>query len=377
MITKVHVVKKPRRSGPPCWYVYAFRGGPQIARHVGWERPRLRPDELRRLLDAQQVLVTRADNTLAALIGDWRPSSPEWNSLSANTKKTWGSALDRIDEKWGDTPLSLWSDNRMVTKVIAWRDSRADTPRGADIGVTVLRALLDFGRLRGKVAINVAHGIPKLYKNGARAEIVWLEQDIVKFRAACDELGARHVEDGMRLAALTGLRRADLVSLRWSEVFETYLRKKAAKISRGKRRHATIPRVPALDELLEELKRRFRKPGVDTVLVNSRGVPWSGDGFGTSFNRIRDHANIVHVDPDTGKATAKHVHDLRGTFCTALIKAGLSDEETADIMGWSREQVSGIRKTYVDQSAVIVAIGERIRQAAVNQPVNSVSHDVD
>lgn len=377
VIEKLHIVKKPRRRGPPCWYVYATRGGPQIARHVGWERPKLGAAEIRRLVAAQQAAVTKVDNTLAALIRKWRPTSPEWVSLADTTKKTWGSAVDRIDEKWGGTPLSIWSDPRMVAKVIAWRDSRSNTPRGADIGVTVLRALLEFGRLRGKVAINVADGIPKLYRNGARAEIIWLEHDMTRFREACDELGAQHIADGMRLAALTGLRRADLVSLKWSEVFETFIQKKAAKISRGKRRLATMPRVPALDDLLDELKQRFRRPGVDTVLVNSRGVPWSGDGFGTSFNRIRDHAKIVHVDPETGKETAKHVHDLRGTFCTALIRAGLSDEETADIMGWSREQVSGIRKTYVDQSALIVAIGERIRQAAVNQPVNLLSGDVD
>nr|WP_246427344.1 tyrosine-type recombinase/integrase [Sphingopyxis panaciterrulae] len=97
-------------------------------------------------------------------------------------------------------------------------------------------------------------------------------------------------------------------------------------------------------------------------MVNSRGIPWTGDGFGTSFNRVRDHAGIIHIDTSNGQRTAKHVHDLRGTFCTKLLRAGLSDHEVADIMAWSPEQVSGIRRTYVDQSAVIVAIGERIRR---------------
>ena len=122
-----------------------------------------------------------------------------------------------------------------------------------------------------------------------------------------------------------------------------------------------IPRIPALDELLDELMIRHRAQGVNTVLVNSFGKPWSGDGFGGSFGRVRDHAGIVHIDTDTGQARPKHFHDIRGTFCTKLILAGLSDQDAAEIMAWSPEQVAGIRRCYVDQRHVVVAIGERLR----------------
>ena len=141
---------------------------------------------------------------------------------------------------------------------------------------------------------------------------------------------------------------------------------KALKKSRGKRRTATVPRIPALEALLVDLKQRPRKSGVNTVLVNSFGRSWSSDGFGGSFNRIRDEARISHVDPETGEERAKHLHDLRGTFCTKLLLAAqasgqpLTDSEVADLMGWSPEQVAGIRRTYVDQARVIVAIGQRI-----------------
>lgn len=150
-------------------------------------------------------------------------------------------------------------------------------------------------------------------------------------------------------------------SLTWDEILPHAIKKKAAKISKGKRRFAVIPRVPELDAHLDQLRSRMRKAGVDNVLVNSRGAAWSGDGFGTSFNRVRDHAGIVHVDLDTGKTSAKHIHDLRGTFCTKLLRAGLTNEEVAEIMGWAPDQVAGIRRSYVDQSAIVRAIGERIR----------------
>jgi hypothetical protein len=44
----------------------------------------------------------------------------------------------------------------------------AATPRAADIGVTVLSRLLEWGRLRARVRVNVAAGIPQLYR-GATA----------------------------------------------------------------------------------------------------------------------------------------------------------------------------------------------------------------
>ena len=374
MIEGIHIVRAARPGKPTRWYVYAWRGGPCIAKRTGGPRPTLTRDELKLLDEAISDASSPDPATLLALVRDWRPNSPEWTALAPGTKKTWGSQLDAIEAKWGKTPLALWSDARMVAKVVAWRDSRASTPRAADIGVTVLSALLEFGRLRGKVSVNVAARIPKLYKGGGRAEIIWTEEDITRFEAAAIELGRPWMIDGLRLAALTGLRRDDLVTLTWAQVGQFAIAKTARKISKGRRRRATMPRIPALDGLLAELRARARKPGVETVLVNSFGRPWSGDGFGGSFNRVRDKAGIVHIDEETGRTIKKHLHDLRGTFCTKLLtETDLTDREVADIMAWSPERVSNIRRVYVDQSKVIVAIGERIKHMAVKRPVKRSS----
>lgn len=367
MIEGLHFVpiRKPGRK--TVWYIYAWRGGPQIKRVESQRKPRLTNEDLSILkgyLDSR----TAVDPTiLRALIREWRsqdpgrPSSPEWEALAASTKKTWGSALDRIEEKWGDVPLAVWNDPRMVAKVVAWRDSRSETPRAADIGVSTLRALLEFGRLRGRVSVNVANGIPTLYRNGQRSEIIWTDDDIKRFASAAKELQREHIVDGLRLAALTGLRRSDLVTLEWSHVGETSIKKKALKSSRKKRQYVTVPLVPQLRGLLDELRSRPRREGVTNVLVNSFGEAWSADGFGGSFNRVRDHADICHVDPETGERKKKHLHDVRGTFCTKLlVEAGLSDEEAAGIMGWSVAQVSSIRRVYVDDSVLIGSIANRM-----------------
>lgn len=366
-----------RKPGKPVrWYVYAWRGGPCIMTKVGGTRPALGPEETAAYHAAVDEHRRPDPHTLRALVAEWR-SSPEWNALAPGTRKTWGSPLNLIEDKWGETPLAIWSDPRMVAKVMHWRDSRAETPRAADIGVTVLREMLKFGRLRARVSINVAAEIPTLYRGGDRAEIVWTAEDMDRFAWEAVRQDQAHVADGMWLAACTGMRRADLVSVRRAQVYEYAIIKKALKKSRGKRRTATMPRIPELDSLIEELEGRPRAEGVETVLVNSFGQPWSGDGYGGSFNRIRDKAGIAHVDEETGEERRKHLHDLRGTFCTKLILAGLTDQEAADVMGWSPERVGRIRRVYVDQSRVVVAIGERIATGTVNRIVNRSEADTE
>jgi integrase len=362
LIDGVHIVKILRPPYPLRWYIYAWRGGPQIRSGVAPSQPRLNDDDIAKILAAKQAKEKPDLKVLLSLIRSWR-LSPEWAALSDGTRKTWGGALVRIEEKWGNTPLVVWSDPRIVAKIVAWRDTRAKTPRAADIGVTVLRALLEHGRLRGHVTINAALNIPHLYRGGNRAEIIWTDEDICNFSLAAQRLNLAHVVDGLRLASLTGLRRADLVTLTWSQVGEFAILKKALKRSAGKRRHMTMPRIPALDALLEELRARTRKDEVDTVLVNSYGRPWSGDGFGGSFNRVRDAAQIVHVDEDSGERLKKHLHDVRGTFCTKLLtETDLTDREAAEIMGWAPDRVATIRKVYVDQSKISAALGERLKR---------------
>lgn len=70
----------------------------------------------------------------------------------------------------------------------------------------------------------------------------------------------------------------------------------------------------------------------------------------------------MHVDGDTGEQIKKHLHDVRGTFCTLLLtETELTDREVADIMGWSPDRVAGIRRVYVDQSKLLLALGRRMQ----------------
>jgi integrase len=372
-VAGVHFVRALRPGKPVRWFVYAWRGGPCIMKHEGAMRPSLDRAALAALSTAQAADGSPDPTLLRSVVHAWR-CSPEWKALAPGTRKTWGHALGLIEDRWEKTPLELWSDSRMTAKIVKWRDERSSTPRAADIGVTVLRALLDHARLNGRVRTNVANDIPTLYRGGDRAEIVWTTDDIDAFATAAHRLNKLHVLDGLRLAALTGLRRQDLVTLTWAQIGDFAIQKRALKRSGKNRRrqHATIPRIPALNALLTDLRTRHRANDVQTLLVNSYGHSWTGDGFGGSFNAVRDAAQIMHVeDDDTGQPIKrrKHLHDVRGTFCTNLILEGLTDDAVAERMAWSAQRVAAIRRVYVDDARVVVAMGERIANNAVKRVV--------
>lgn len=372
LIKGLHVVSRRKSGEPVRWYVYAWRGGPCIAKRVGGPYPSLTHEELRGFQQAVEARWQPEPGTLFALARRWRgdgknTASREWKSLQPSTQVTWGRQLDLVEAKWGDTPLSLWSDHRMVPKIVGWRDSRGDTPRSADIGITVLKALLDFGRLRGDVSINVAANIPRLYKGGGREDVIWTDEDFEKFAA----VAPLRILDGLRLCAVTGLRRQDLLDLRWSEVDDIAIVRIAAKMSRGKRQRVTIPLTQQAQRLLVELRQRKRAEGVDHVLVDSFGRPWKPGSFSAQFNAARTKAGIVEpANLSLGiDAREKHLHDVRGTFCTQLCEANLTNEEIARIMGWSPLRVDIIRRVYVDDRANNVALARRIGANSVKQPV--------
>jgi integrase len=367
----VQIIKSARPGKPVTWYIYAWRGGPCVRKVVQPRKPTLTKAD--HLAIGQALADDRAidQRTFRWIVRECCPvnpakdatdASPEWQALSDNTKRVWRPHVDAIETRWGKFPPTIWDDPRMIAKVVAWRDTMKATPRTADMAVQVLEFLLDFARLRAVVKLNVAREVPSLYTGADRADIIWLPDDIARFEATAMK-GTRNRQalvDGLKLAAVTGLRREDLVTLTWQQVGEFAIVKRALKISRRKRRRVVIPQTPQLEAVLAELRTRPRGEGVDTVLVTNHGQPWSVNGFGVSFSAIKKEAGIVHVDEE-GTERAKHLHDVRGTFCTMLLTEwNLTDEEAADIMGWSPTRVAQIRKVYVDHKRVVVALGERI-----------------
>jgi hypothetical protein len=373
VIEGLHFVRVAATKNRPIrYYVYAWRGGPRIMISDGPKKPKLTPEAVAAYSAAKSDARGVKADSVTAQIRKWSgvphdltTASPEWQKLSVNTRRVWGMALDLIEAKWGKLPIAVWNDPRMVAEVVAWRDSRSSTPRAADMGVTVLAQLLGWCRLRAKVTVNVAAGVPAIYAGADRAEIIWTDDDLERAKAAAIKQKRPRVHDAILLATLTGFRRADLAGVLLDEVTDHAIVRTALKKSRGRRRRAVVPLLPETSALIEELRQLPRAPGVRNLLVNSRGRAWTPGSLGAAFNEIRDEAVIVHPgNAELGELDRpKHLHDCRGTFVTKLCRAGLTDREIADIVAWSPANVATIRRTYVDDAQVVIALSERMRRA--------------
>jgi integrase len=191
----------------------------------------------------------------------------------------------------------------------------------------------------GSIAGNPCDGIKRLYSSD-RAEVIWTDADIAVLKKTC----AVEIAHAVDLDSHTGLRLGDLLRLSWSHVGEDVITLASGK-SRG-RREAVIPLYDDLREILARIPKRST-----TVLTNSKGRPWTPDGFGSSFNRAKIDAGMNDRN--------LHFHDLRGTAATRFYIAGLSIRVIAEILAWSEDQVERIIRRYVARGA---ATKDAIRQ---------------
>lgn len=354
----LHIVAKRKPAKPVAWYVYAWRGGPQILKKEGGARPVITADLTDAAAAARIEKPELAADTLAGLIARYTdPKCAEWNKLGASSRTDYGTWHRRIIEEFGTTPLKIFHDRRVRADVLDWRDRWAAQPRSADAAITAFSALLSWGVDRGLLPVNVLIGTDRLYEND-RSEIIWEPRHYAAFAPAA----SIEVTEAVELAGLTGIRRGDLVRIPRSAIGEHAIIWKTGK-SRGKNT-IRVPLLPETRTLLARILARQqaamkarradkRRELPATILMNSYLLPWTPKGLGSRFN-----------DAKAASGIDVNFHDLRGTFATRCMLAHLTDQEIADILGWSTKDVSTIREKYVSQSRVVISIGERISAGA-------------
>lgn len=327
----LHIVRRKRAQGDR-WYVYAYRGGPLVLYQDG-PRPDVSDDLIARARGLRTQPSSR--DTLRAIISDYR-ASPQFQSKAPKTQEDYRQRLDQIDHRFGRVPIRLIP--KLRGEVIKWRDEMADTPRAADRCVGMLVTVLEWAVDRETIDRNPLLKIKKLHK-ADRADLIW-EPHHWQAIEALDDKGAHKVPGYVRrvlvLGSLTGLRIGDLLRLAWEDLQPGYL----ALSTRKTGGEAIIPLHP-------ELARFLTGPGRGAVLRDTRGKPWTMEGWKSAWGRAQP------------EGFDRHVHDLRGTFATRLMAAGFSDTEIALVMGWRAERIAAIRMRYVDRGRVARALSER------------------
>lgn len=333
---------KVTAKGRAYWYAWRGKGAPRLRGEPG------SPEFIADLKEAHDNRKGGDKAKLSGLCAMFRLSDP-WNGrgpkpISAKTRASWTTWLDRIQTEFGELSIGQFDLPRMRPRIIKWRDTYASTPRAADMGIQVLSRLLSFGMAEGKLLNNICKGMEGIYGND-RSDLIWEEADLAKLKKAASP----EIMQAAQLAAYTGLRQGDLLRLAWWHIKPHSIEIETGKSRRNGRagKVTLIPLYGELREYLEGLPKR-----ATTVLVNTDGEPWK-TGFGSSWGRACERAKIEEL----------HFHDLRGTAATRLYGAGFSEREIAQVMTWAEDDVSALLDRYVRKADLLK---DRIRRLDKN-----------
>jgi integrase len=142
------------------------------------------------------------------------------------------------------------------------------------------------------------------------------------------------------VACLTGMRRAEMVSLRWSQVD---LHSRVIVLTKTKANR--VRRIPINDELAALLDpiREGTKP--EGHVLRRDGKPWSPHTLSIVFARTAKAAAIADL----------HLHDLRHDFATRLVRAGKPINVVATLLGHATLTTTQ-RYAHVEDSTLRAAV---------------------
>lgn len=310
-------VKKTLASGKIIYYCYAWRGGPLLKNKKGEPLQPGDPLLVRAYDAAVEGRHVEPDECMGKLITEFKKST-DFTDKSPKTRQAYSRYLDMIREEFGTMSLNALQDKSTRGIFKEWRDSMADKPRAADYAWSTLARVLSFAKDRGRISVNVCERGGRLYE-ADRAEKIWTEEDVRKMLA----LHRPEISAALLLALWTGQRQGDLLAAAWPNYDGAALRVRQGKT----KARVAVPIATPIRTMLDEM--RTRMGNSLTILTNTRGKPWTGDGFRTSWAKACKKAGIVGLT----------FHDLRGTAVTRLALSGCSTSQIASITGHSLKDV--------------------------------------
>ena len=222
-------------------------------------------------------------------------------------------------------------------------DRRALSPKTVrNVHVVIRKALADASRKR-LVMRNVAIDAdpPKIPGPGEHDMAVWTPEELRAFLHAIadNRLGAAY-----KLAASTGMRRGEVLGLRWSDldldrgtlaVCQTIVNVAYAvtvsepKTARGRRTISLDPRTVATlraHRARQQGERLSAGDGYDDrdlVFAREEGSPTHPDSFSQTFERTVKRLGLRRV----------RLHDLRHTYATLALRAGVDAKTVSSRLG--------------------------------------------
>lgn len=246
-----------------------------------------------------------AAHTLAALWSAY-VASGDFIRLAPGSKSAYRHAIEPL--------LPAWGHNRVAGLQTRWVQERVDeigakTPRSANIFLTVMRVLLNWGIAREWLATNPAKlAKPVRYRKSPHR--AWTDAEI----NAMTEAGLP-VRLGVLLGLFTAQRLGDVLAMPWASLSDGSIDLVQSKTGAV----LSIPVHPTLAAALADAPRSD-----DTICARPDGARWKVDHFKHVFAATRSKL---------GLPSSLHFHGLRHSAASRLAEAGCSHAEIAAITG--------------------------------------------
>ncbi len=359
-----HVFKVDRKRGAVYYAKYRLPDGRQVQKRLGpaWSergRPpagyftkRLAEDWLRETLaEARRGTLSglvRTGATFADAAAEWLRYVEHDRAVKPSTLVEYRSAVKQLVAAFGDLPVEQLGAQRIE----AWRSrlgegrERPLSNRTRNKLLTVLGGIMERARKVHGLPSNPVRDVEKLREryDATRFEFYATEEVHALARAAASE------QDGaiFLTAAFTGLRRGELIALRWRDVdFELSSIRVAGSYANGrltapKSSHGrVVPMVPEVATVLAQLSQRGEFVGDDDlVFPGDHGLYLDGSALRRRFVAACARAGLRPI----------RFHDLRHTFGTLAVRGAESIVELQNWLGHAEVRTT-MRYTHYREQA--------------------------
>jgi len=267
---------------------------------------------------------------------DRRPSqialkeyAPRYLEHAKMTKRSYRNDeqfMARFVREWGDRALSEITP----ALVEAYKAQRVqETIKGRPGGKLVTRSTVDHELVVLRRALNLAvewdllQACPRIRLFHADTiRTAYLDElQAVNLLRACENPRAPHLHALVKLALNTGMRRGELLRLKWSDVdFANGI----IHVQQGKTGRRAVPLIPGGREALQSVMtadRLLTTPGSPWVFANAEGHPYTDPK--TAFIAARRRAGLDGL----------HFHDLRHAYARQFLVRGGSMAQLRVILG--------------------------------------------
>ena len=320
MRIKLHGINKVTSKGR--LYNYHRRTGTRLKSEPG------SPAFMLELEHLDKPVSDQAAGTLSALIEEYK-ASPEWIRLGSRTQEDYQAVFEFLKVLGSGKVTDFDAQIVISLRDMAYQPAekgRKTRRRFANYVVQVLRLLFSWAKPRGWLSTNPASDIPLLKrpKGLPKPNRAWTREE-------CETVleGAPiHMKWPISLAMYAGLREGDIINAPVS-----MWRDNAIDLV-AQRKTGNPVWMPAHRELAK-VKAEYDAWAGDRLTthlcINSRGQPWTQDGFSASFRKL-----LIKAKTERGLT----MHGLRHTAGKNLADAGADPKTIAAMLGHSTIQMA-------------------------------------